>query len=72
MSSMTPAALSRQTVTPDEGLLLLEIIAVAGVLVWVAALAWMAMSDVTRFRAHHRHTHPIRHAAHRLRQGRHE
>ncbi|MCL3836351.1 hypothetical protein [Aeromicrobium duanguangcaii] len=62
---------SRQAVTPDEGLLLLEVLAVFGVIVWVAALAWMATSDVVRYRAHH-HTHAFRRAVHRMRRGGHE
>ncbi|MFS0886067.1 hypothetical protein [Aeromicrobium sp. 179-A 4D2 NHS] len=74
MSSTIPKAPSLQTVTPDEGLLLLEALAVLGVLVWVGAMAWMAVGDVMRFRAHHshHHAHPFRRAAHRFRHGHHE
>lgn len=75
MKSTIPELLSAEAATvADDGLLLLEALAVLGVLVWVAALVWMAVSDVMRFRAHHadHHSHPIRHAAYRLRHGRRE
>lgn len=74
MSSSIPQVLTLQTATADEGLLVIEALAVLGVVVWVAALVWMAISDVVRFRAHHphHHMHPARHLAYRLRHGRHE
>lgn len=57
MSATSPSFIHSPWILPVDSVSAVEVLAVVGALIWVAALAWFVLADVFHAVDHHHH-HP--------------